>query len=148
MRFSATRNTGGHYTDDAMTPQDIGDWLGFVWNLGLGLRLVLIVAGVGYAFRAMPLFPNKWLWVVCGAAGAAIFPFMASPRDTDTPGTFALRVGLLGLFLGLGAWAMHDRVLSKNGLGLETKIPVVKNIIELVDRAGDYRRGNRKHRHR
>ena len=126
-----------------MTPQDIIAWLEPIWNLGIGIRLVIIAIGVGYAFRALPFFPNKWLWLVCGVAGATIFPFMAHPRNGEYVWLFLTRSGLLGLFLGMGAATLHDRVLSKNGWGLEMKIPILKNVIDFIDKLGK----GRHHKH-
>jgi hypothetical protein len=127
-----------------MTPQDISAWLDLIWNLGIGIRLVLIVTVVGYVFRALPFFPNNWLWLVCGLAGAAMFPFMAHPRDGEYVWLFWARTGVVGLFVGMGAATLHDRVLSKNGWGLETRIPMLRNVIDFIDHLGKGRRRNHK----
>lgn len=130
-----------------MTPQDIIAWLEPIWNLGMGIRVVLIVLAVGYLFRALPFFPNKSLWLICGISGAMIFPFMAHPRNGEYVWLFLTRSGLIGFFLGMGAAMTHDRILSKNGWGLETKIAFLNNLVALIDRMGKGRK-HKKHNKR
>lgn len=59
---------------------------------------------------------------------------------------FLIRTGLLGLFVGMGAAKFHDQVLSKNGWSLESKTPILKNVIAFVDQLGKGRNHRRSKR--
>jgi peptidoglycan/LPS O-acetylase OafA/YrhL len=131
-------------------PESLSQWAEWVWSLGIAIHLVLIVILAAYVFRAIPIFPNKLLWLLCAIVGMIAFPFMAHPREDDTEWSFLIRTGLVGLFLGMGASTCHDRILSKNGWGLEEKIPGFRAIIDFIDTIGTrshYRNRRKHHRH-
>jgi len=71
-------------------------------------------------------------------AGAIIFPILAtSHRSLYGQGegfaAWLVRSIIMGLILGMGAWAVHDKILSK----YEDKVPGLKGFVGMVDRAGN-----------
>lgn len=112
------------------------DWMTQSINLIWGLKpipfTIIAVILIGYFFRAIPRFNNEYLWMVCGLAGSAIFPVMA-PHHVDEPIAQHIARGIVsGLVLGMGAWAIHDKILSK----YEDRIPFLKNLVKTVDKIG------------
>ena len=120
-----------------MTPDEIESWVKATMNLGSPLFTVFACVILGYFFRAIPKFNNDYLWIVCGSAGAVIFPVLALPHRAmyghdEGLIQWILRSIIMGLTLGLGAWAFHDKILKK----YEDKIPLLKIFVGMVDRAG------------
>jgi hypothetical protein len=87
---------------------------------------------IGYFFRAIPKFNNEWLWIVCGAAGAVVFPLLAHKHTDDTTAGFWVRSVFVGLALGMGAWGFHDKLLKQ----FEDKIPILSAFVAFVDKTG------------
>ena len=121
-----------------MTPDQIESWVKAAMNLGSPLFTILGCIVVGYFFRAMPKFNNDWLWCVCGATGAIIFPVLAYAHRSlfakdESLAEWIIRTVIMGLILGMGSWAFHDKILSR----VEDKIPYLKDFVAMIDRAGD-----------
>jgi hypothetical protein len=120
-----------------MTPQEIEGWVKAIMNLGSPVFTIVACIGIGYFFRAIPKFNNEWLWVVCGIAGAIMFPVLAyAHREMygfdEGLAVWLVRTIPMGLILGMGAWAVHDKILSK----IENKLPILKNFVAFVDKTG------------
>ena len=96
-----------------MTPDTINDWVTAIMKLSAAPFTVVAVIALGYFFRAIPKFNNEWLWIVCGLAGAFIFPVLGHCHADDTATVFFTRSIIMGLILGMGAWAIHDKILKQ-----------------------------------
>ena len=115
----------------------IESWVTWCMNLGSPLFTVFACIAIGYFFRAMPKFPNDWMWTVCSGSGSFIFPILAYPHRAlyghdEGLAQWLLRTVIMGLVLGMGAWGAHEKILSK----VEDKIPILKWIVKKVDQSG------------
>ena len=68
---------------------------------------------ISYFFRYLPIFPNKWIPVVCILVGPVIFPLL-NPKAADLSNTaFYIHSIVGGFFIGILAWLIHDKWISK-----------------------------------
>jgi hypothetical protein len=131
-----------------MQPSDIEAWLGFAVNLGSPLLTVLACIAAAYLFRSFRGFKNKNLWIVCGVAGIVAFPLLALQHRSvyganESVYEWLFRGVTFGHFLGLGAWAFHDKILRR----CEHKIPILASIVSVVDALGKpAKRKHKKHK--
>ena len=83
-------------------------------NVGPELLLGLGAIALGYALQLIPTFPNKWIPAVCIFSPAIVYPFLAEcgkcPYDVRYP---FVRFVLIGLLIGVAAWALHNQVLKR-----------------------------------
>jgi len=115
-----------------MTPDTINDWVTAIMKLSAAPFTVVAVIALGYFFRAIPKFNNEWLWLVCGAGGMIIFPVLGHRHADDTATVFFTRSIIMGLILGMGSWAIHDKLLKQ----IEDKIPGLSSLATFVDKVG------------
>ena len=87
-------------------------------NLGAVPFTVAACIIVCYVFRAIPIFPNKWIPLVCIVTGAVVFPFLNPHPSSVTAMVFYAHSIIGGLFLGIVAWLIHDKFIQ----GFEDKV--------------------------
>ena len=107
----------------------IDTWVNAIYKLSPVPFTVFSTLLLGYFFRAIPQFPNRWLWMVCGVSGTILFPILAHRHPDDTEAVFIARALIIGLFIGLGSWGFHDKILSQ----VEDKIPLLKQVVAFID---------------
>jgi hypothetical protein len=103
------------------------------WLLSLGAvpSTIFMIIGIGYLLRAIPVFPTRWMWAACGLCGAVIFPIVAHYHTSAESWAYIAKTVCAGIWIGLGAWATHDKILSR----FEDRIPVLKDIVAAIDAA-------------
>ena len=112
--------------------QDTTNWL---MNLGAVPFTVAACIIIGYVFRAIPIFPNKWIPLVVILAGQ-IFVLL-NPRPSSFTVTAFYSHGVIGgLFLGLVAWLLHDKFISKFEDKIAFKFPAASLILTSTSEDG------------
>ena len=72
---------------------------------------------IGYVFRAIPIFPNKWIPLVVILSGETFLFLNPHPSSVSNSAFYAHSI-IGGLFIGLLAWLFHDKFIQ----GFEDKI--------------------------
>jgi hypothetical protein len=108
-----------------MTEKNLTDFVSWAMNLGAAPFTVLAVIAVGYVLRLVPAFPNKWLPATCVVVGTIIFPVLAHHHADDTEANYLVRTIFMGMIIGFGAWAFHNKILKS----VEDKIPLLGTLL-------------------
>ena len=114
-----------------MNPDQVQDSTNWLMNCGAVPFTVAACIIIGYAFRLIPIFPNKWIPTVCIVIGSILFPLLNPKPSSETSVAFYSHAIVGGIFLGLVAWLLHDKFISKN----ENKIPVLGKVLTVTDKS-------------
>ena len=97
--------------------QDATNWL---MNLGAVPFTVITCIIIGYVFRAIPIFPNKWIPIMVILSGE-IFLLVNPHPSSESAGAFYAHGAVGGLFIGIVAWLLHDKFMQ----GFEDKVTMM-----------------------
>jgi len=81
-------------------------------NLGAAPFTFVAIIIVGYVFRIIPVFPNKWIPAVCVIVGPVIFTLLNPHATSISDKVFYIHSIVGGLFIGISAWLVHDKFIS------------------------------------
>ena len=109
--------------------EQITQWTDYLMSIGAAPFTVLACLTFGYVMRLIPPVNNKWIPVACVIIGVIVFPALASQHPDETKAQFIIKRLFMGMFLGLGSWAFHDKLISK----IEDKIPLLGKILAKAD---------------
>ena len=96
-----------------MDTQQITDSTNALLNLGAAPFTFVAVIIVGYVFRFIPPFPNKWIPFVCVIVAPVIFCMLNPQASSITNKVFYTHSIVGGLFIGIAAWLVHDKFISQ-----------------------------------
>lgn len=82
---------------------------------------------IGYVFRAVPIFPNKWIPIVVILSGQIFLLVNPRPTSVEVGAYFAHSI-IGGLFLGVVAWLLHDKFLQNFEDKITAKFPAAEVI--------------------
>jgi hypothetical protein len=95
--------------NDTQQIQDASNWL---MNLGAVPFTVVACIIIGYVFRFIPIFPNKWIPIVVIVVGPVVFPCLNPHAASVGMAAFIAHSIVGGLFLGIVAWLIHDKFIQ------------------------------------
>jgi hypothetical protein len=95
--------------NDTQQIQDATNWL---MNLGAVPFTVVACIIIGYVFRFIPIFPNKWIPIVVIVVGPVVFPCLNPHAASVGMAAFIAHSIVGGLFLGIVAWLIHDKFIQ------------------------------------
>ena len=112
-----------------MNEKEITDFAAWAMGLGSAPFTVLVVIAVGYVFRLIPAFPNKWIPFFCILVGAILFPCLAHRHSDDTSLNYYTRTVFMGMIIGLGAVGLHERFIAR----FEDRFPLLGKLLSAID---------------
>lgn len=86
----------------------------YVLALGPEALTVVAVIALGYIPRFVPGVPHKYIPLFCIMVGPVVYPFLGDRNKIafETTNPVVAQV-LIGLVLGVVAWATHDQVIGR-----------------------------------
>ena len=109
--------------------QQCTDYAGQLFSLAPAPFTVAILIAIAYGVRLMPWIPNRLIPTICMVAGMIIFPLVGLHPKDMAESTYLVRSISTGFVLGLAAWLVHDKFISK----IEAKIPWLGKALAKVD---------------
>jgi hypothetical protein len=90
--------------------QDAANWL---MSLGAAPFTFAAVIIIGYVFRIIPIFPNRFIPGICMLAGPLVFVLL-NPHPSSEPSKIFYTHSIIGgLFIAVSAWLVHDKFISR-----------------------------------
>jgi hypothetical protein len=100
--------------------QDAANWLMSLGAIPFTFFAIIVIA---YAFRIVPIFPNKLIPAVCLVIGPIIF-VLVNPHPSSEPARIFYTHSIIGgLFIAVDAWLVHDKFISKWEDRLKARFP-------------------------
>lgn len=84
-----------------------------LYGLPAGLLVLVSCIVVGYVLRLVKRFPNDGIPVVVILWGGAFLPLLADIESEMPWRVWFVKNLLVGLTIGLAAWLLHNKVISK-----------------------------------
>ena len=90
-------------------PNQITDAINWLLNLGAAPFTGIACWIFCYVFRAIPVFPNRWIPIICIVTGGIVFPILNPHASSIAPAAFYAHSIVGGLAIGIAAWLTHDK---------------------------------------
>ena len=94
-------------------PQQIQDATNWLTSLGAAPFTFVAIIIIGYLPRMVPMFPNKWIPIVCLVLGPVIYCLLNPHPSSESARVFYTHSIVVGLFLAVAAWLVHDKWISQ-----------------------------------
>lgn len=120
------------------TINELLQWLDRIQGLSAAALIFMSCIVVGYALRFVKRFPNDGIPVVVILWGAVAMLIIADPRASSMPARiWTMRNLAVGLIIGLVAWLIHNKLLSRAEDWLLSKLPNLGNTDFFKRKNGD-----------